>query len=410
MCDTLGILFEDYAIFGKNSDRSPNEPQVLEYHPARVCEERDLKATYITIPQAKQTHGVLLSRPTWLWGAEIGVNDAGVVIGNEAVFTKGAYGKEALTGMDLLRLGLERSDSAQSAVDTIIELLETYGQGGNCGYDHTFHYDNSFLVMDARKLFVLETCGKHWVVKSYRKASISNRLSIGREGERYGGGACDFEKKHSDPLFTFFSGSKNRREQTTCSLNRVVSAQDMAQALRTHDTGVINPFAQGSVASCCMHYGGAVGDQTTASMIVRLDGGTPTVFVTGTSLPCVSLFKPYRFGNPARLPIAVSDDNAAVAYWRVAERYRRTLIGKQLPQAFYEERDALEAGWMADVSHDAAVMDALLNRAMREEAAFYKKYDPTKLPDVTVKTAFHKRWEKKNGVFFKESGIDGDKV
>jgi dipeptidase len=408
MCDTLGILFEDYAIFGKNSDRSPNEPQVLEYLPARVCEERDLKATYITIPQAAQTHGVLLSRPTWLWGAEIGVNDAGVVIGNEAVFTKGAYGKEALTGMDLLRLALERSDSAQSAVDVIIELLETYGQGGNCGYDHTFYYDNSFLIMDAGKLFVLETCGKSWVVKSYRKASISNRLSIRRDGERYGGGVCDFKKKHSDPLYSFFSGSKSRLEQTACSLSRIETEQDMAQALRTHDTPVVNPFAQGSVASCCMHYGGAVGDQTTAGMIVRLDGDSPTVFVTGTSLPCVSLFKPYRFGNPARLPVVTPGDKAAIAYWRTAERYRRALIGKQLPQAFYEERDTLEAGWMADVSHDAAAMDALLNRAMREEAAFYKKYDPAKLPDVGTNSAFKQRWAKKNEAFFAESAADGE--
>lgn len=408
MCDTLGILFDDHALFGKNSDRSPNEPQVVEYYPARVCEERDLKATYITIPQAKHTHGVLLSRPTWLWGAEIGVNEAGVAIGNEAVFTKGAYGKEALTGMDLLRLALERSDSAQSAVNTIIELLETFGQGGNCGYDHTFYYDNSFLIMDAGELFVLETCGKHWVVKSYRKASISNRLSIGVEGDRYGGGVCDFRRKHSDPLFTFFSGSKNRREQTSCSLNRIETTQDMARALRTHDTGVINPFTQGSVASCCMHYGGAVGDQTTASMVVRMDGGAPTVFLTGTSLPCVSLLKPYRFGNPVRLPVAAPGDMAAVEYWRAAESYRRALVGKVIPHAFYEERDALEASWMSGVSSDTASMDALLSRAMREETAFYQKYNPEAMPGVSVKSAFQKRWAKKNKTFKAESTKNGD--
>jgi hypothetical protein len=104
MCDTIGVLLDSSAIFGKNSDRSPNEPQAAEFYPARVCKESDLAATYITIPQARETLAVLLSRPTWMWGAEIGVNEAGVAIGNEAVFTKGAYGKPALTGMDLLRL------------------------------------------------------------------------------------------------------------------------------------------------------------------------------------------------------------------------------------------------------------------------------------------------------------------
>ena len=27
MCDTIGVLLEQSALFGKNSDRSPNEPQ-----------------------------------------------------------------------------------------------------------------------------------------------------------------------------------------------------------------------------------------------------------------------------------------------------------------------------------------------------------------------------------------------
>jgi hypothetical protein len=162
MCDTLGVLFDGHSLFGKNSDRSPNEAQVTEFYPARVCKETSLSATYVAIPQARDTKAVLLSRPVWMWGAEIGVNEAGVAIGNEAVFTKGPYGKPALTGMDLLRLALERSESAESAVNTIIELLETYGQGGNCGFDHTFYYDNSFLVIDRDHLFVLETCAKSW--------------------------------------------------------------------------------------------------------------------------------------------------------------------------------------------------------------------------------------------------------
>ena len=33
MCDTMGFFHEGSAIFAKNSDRSPNEPQVLEYIP-----------------------------------------------------------------------------------------------------------------------------------------------------------------------------------------------------------------------------------------------------------------------------------------------------------------------------------------------------------------------------------------
>ncbi|MEA4869182.1 MAG: hypothetical protein VB062_00935 [Christensenella sp.] len=399
MCDTLGLLLGSSALFGKNSDRSPNEAQICEYYPARIHDEEEVACTYRLIPEVRETLGVLLSRPTWMWGAEIGVNEAGVAIGNEAVFTKGNYGAPSLTGMDLLRLALERGESAERAVSVIVELLERYGQGGNCGYDHTFYYDNSFLVLDKGKLFVLETCGKNWVVKSYPRASISNRLSIGADGDRYGGGVCDFAKAHSDPLFTHFSGSKQRKEQSGCALPSIRSEADMAKALRTHDDGVANPFAEGSVSSCCMHYGGMVGDHTTASMIVRLNDGTPTVFLTGTSTPCVSLLKPYLFGNPARLPIAQLGGEDALHYWRAAERYRRALIGRVVPGEFYAERDALEQRWMADVSTDAAEMDELLIRAIAEEAAFYAKYDPQMFAKATCKRSFTNHWQKKNRVF-----------
>ena len=399
MCDTLGILLEGRALFGKNSDRSPNEAQVAEFFPARVCKETTLAATYITIPQAKETHAVLLSRPIWMWGAEIGVNEAGVAIGNEAVFTKGAYGNPALTGMDLLRLALERAESAESAVDTMISLLETYGQGGNCGFDHTFYYDNSFLVIDRDTLLVLETCGKRWVVKRYAKASISNRLSIRADGERYGGEPCDFAKVHTDPLYTFFSASKRRQGRTACALPNITDVAGLAAALRAHDDGVTNPFAKGSVSSCCMHFGGAVGDHSTASMLVSIGGGAPQVWLTGTSTPCVSLYKPYLFGNPVRLPVGTFGESAAEGYWRAAERYRRALLGKVVPAEFYAERDALEKSWLTRSGADPAAMDELLQRARAEEAAFYAKFGPAKFAAAPVKRGFKKNWQKKNEAF-----------
>ena len=159
VCDTIGIVGES-ALFAKNSDRSPNEPQVVEYIPAARHSEKNLKTTYVTVEQVPETRALLLSRPVWLWGGEMGVNDRGVAIGNEAVFTKGKYGAEALTGMDMLRLALERAETAKQALETIIALLERYGQGGNCGFDHRFEYDNAFLIINKNELFILNTYDK----------------------------------------------------------------------------------------------------------------------------------------------------------------------------------------------------------------------------------------------------------
>lgn len=53
----------------------------------------------------------------------MGVNEYGVVIGNEAVFTKLISKEESLIGMDYVRLALERSKNAKEAVEVIINLI-----------------------------------------------------------------------------------------------------------------------------------------------------------------------------------------------------------------------------------------------------------------------------------------------
>ena len=385
MCDTMGFFHEGSAIFAKNSDRSPNEPQVLEYIPAKDHEETELKVTYTTIPQVPHTKAILISRPVWLWGAEMGVNEDGVCIGNEAVFTKGAYHKEndTLIGMDYLRLALERASTAKEAVDVITELLPVYGQGGNCAYDHKFYYDNSYLIMDRNRIFILETADKTWTCSEVERGSISNRLSQDKT----------FAKKNIDPLYSKFSGSADRLKQSSTCLVGAASVPDMFRALRNHAPGVKNPFAEGTVNSVCMHFGGVVGDHSTSSMVVELKDDI-RVWVTGTSTPCVSLFKPYRFGDTPTAPVYAEKDPAAEAYWRGAELFRRTLLCHELPPEFYAERDALEAEFLIHKDSKAAA---------EADQAFYAKWADAKLKKVPTSYQFRNRWAKKTKVLKEES-------
>ena len=128
MCDTFVSLPDATAdgsvILAKNSDREPNEAHELVFIPAADQPEDTLTATYIEIPQVPRTHAVVLAKPYWIWGAEMGVNDQGVAIGNEAVFTKAKREKRpGPLGMDSLRLALERAGSAEEAVEVITSLL-----------------------------------------------------------------------------------------------------------------------------------------------------------------------------------------------------------------------------------------------------------------------------------------------
>jgi len=98
-CDTFVALpsatSDGSIFFAKNSDREMNEAQNLVFipstcHPSEPLENfhsKDVKCTYLSIPQVENTFAVLLSQPFWMWGAEMGVNEYGVCIGNEAIFT-----------------------------------------------------------------------------------------------------------------------------------------------------------------------------------------------------------------------------------------------------------------------------------------------------------------------------------
>src|SRR4051812_31507809 len=134
-CDTsvvLGTATVDGAvIFAKNSDRPPNECQPLFHAPRQQhAAVATVQCQYMAIPQVEETWEVIGSRPYWLWGFEIGVNEWGVTIGNEAVLSREPYEEVALIGMDLVRLGLERSKDAGEAVQVIGELIARNGQGG----------------------------------------------------------------------------------------------------------------------------------------------------------------------------------------------------------------------------------------------------------------------------------------
>ncbi len=202
MCDTfIHIPSSKTAsiIFGKNSDREPNEAQQIVCYAAKTREEEKVKTTFIEVVHPTEICEVILSKPFQMFGAEMGCNEFGVCIGNEAVFTKIPFDKKniGLTGMDLLRLSLEISKTAKEGLENIIYYLEKYGQDACGGYtDKSFYYHNSFIIADKNEGFVLETAGKQWVyekVNGYR--AISNGLSLEEKYDGISKDAVAFARK-----------------------------------------------------------------------------------------------------------------------------------------------------------------------------------------------------------------------
>jgi len=382
MCDTMvalkNVTANGVTLFAKNSDREPNEAQALVYFPRSVHPEGStVQCTYIEIPQVRETNAVFLSQPFWIWGAEMGANDHGVVIGNEAVFTKVPYGKEpGLIGMDFLRLALERAATAEQAMHVIIELLEEYGQSGNCGHTHPLYYHNSFLLADPDDAWVLETAGKHWAAEKVRTVrSISNIITIGSEWDLASkdlvsyarergwvkkGEAFHFGQCYSDLIYSHFAAGRPRW-QRSCSLlgsgSSPLTVQDMMAALRDHGEnsgGSFTPVKGLTGASVCMHagFGPIRVSQTAGSWISELHPENQLHWVTGTSTPCTATFKPVwmQAGLPDLGPMPSGTFNQETTWWRHEILHREVLrdYAARLG-SFRDERDLLEKRFLEEV-------------------------------------------------------------
>jgi secernin len=340
------VVEPDRVLFAKNSDRDPNEAQVLDWQPRRTHRPGEqLRATWITIDQVAETAAVLLSRPFWMWGAEIGANEHGVIIGNEAVFTREPYARLGLTGMDLVRLALERGATAVDSVGVITSLLERHGQGGGCGHERRdFTYHNSFLVADPHEAYVVETAGARWAIEKVGSGarSISNGLTI-----------PDFAARYSDRVHTHFSQCRGRRALTEAAAARATGVGDLMAALRDHGTGGWAPrysLLTGAMGAPCMHPSGiAAASQTTASWVAELTPDGSAHWVTGTAAPCTGLFKPVSVTQPLDLgpePVDRFDDRCL--WWRHELLHRRALRDpERLIPRFAAERDEIEASWRA---------------------------------------------------------------
>jgi dipeptidase len=403
-CDTFVALppatRDGVTLFGKNSDRPPRECQRIVQLPRRRGRpDGRVRCQYLEIPDIAETAAVVGSQPYWLWGFEHGVNEHRVAIGNETVYCKEPLGSSGLTGMDVVRLGLERGRTATEALEVMTSLLETHGQGGSGHVHLDWPYHNAFLVADPTSAWVLETSARHWVAKpATDAANISNGLAIGTEWTRGHAdvtafaagqgwwdaqdGRVDFARAYNDDTTVPPNVCVERRRRGAALL---VETQGQATAgsframLRDHyDGGPVHrarDFADPFYFSICMHADPL--DNTTASMVMELPRD-PSALVRGwVSLgsPCVGAFLPCypQATIPARLGVGGAEPSPDSPWWSMRELL--TLVERDVGRFGPEVRarwDAFEATLVAE--------------AVDVEATARQARDP-----VSVLTAFMER-------------------
>jgi secernin len=406
MCDTMAAVqtatADGAVLFAKNSDRDFAEAQYLQLLPAASHARGDtVHLTYLEIEQTSRTHAVLLSKPHWIWGAEIGANEHGLAIGNQAVFAKIAPSAvEGIIGMDYLRLALERAIDVDEAIHVITTLLKEYGQSGNCGFQHEIAYHNSFILADAQGAKILETVEREWVVKSIDNyQAISNALTI---EDRADAASATLESRaveggfHQNGAPFVFKSIYEDWGKITSSTYRRGRALGLLEArtgqLRPADLfGILRDHKEGKPSlgphgpRICAHIREHPLGQTTASWVSSITPEKTVHWVTGTAAPCTGLFKPVlmEVGLPDYGTQPGAHEESTSLWWR-HEQTRRFLEASEgvVRVTFTGERDALEAGFLEEMARCPAVTDAnsretayrIVSRCWRKALAFEREW------------------------------------
>lgn len=344
-CDTMAVSadFSKYGqnILAKNSDRPTGEPQPLCFYQGHEYAEGEVvHTTYLDIPQVRKTYAVVGSRPYWIWGFEMGYNEMGLVIGNEAEGSRmEPETEDGLLGMDILRLALERAATAREGIEVITDLLKKYGQKARASMLTARYYENTFILTDKTECWVLETAGREWIARQIKtQQGISNCYSIGTEYDMASeniekiarenrwispGEEFDFAKAYSGHLAGQAAGAQRYRR-----LNKLLAQSEkhdfnsLAAILRDHYDGeLISPrFGEtsGIFKTICMHAAAFGDSETSASLLARYDEDLGIIARYAPAQVCLSAYIPvYMTDLPEMMQKADKKFDENSLWWQV---------------------------------------------------------------------------------------------
>ena len=392
MCDTFVALstttLNGSVLFAKSADCEVNEANAL----VRIARQKHevgegVRITHRMIPQARETYEVLLVKAFWTYGCEIGVNEYGLSMGEEAVYTtEGNNEKEdGIIGPDMTRIALERAKNCQEAIEVVISLLEEFGQGGNCEMSGNSHFDSSYLIADTKEAYILETAGRSWAVKKIDEFdSISNMLSIENDWLRSSTGK-NRQKLNWSQTYSLLDipatlGAPERRSITYNALSQVagnISVKTAFDIMRQHGSSY-HPALPETHRNICMHAGPFRNRWWQADGVMVSDVGDHGVmaWVTGTSGTCVSIFKPVFLGLelPDLGPTPTEHFNPSCLWWKHELLHRRAMADFiNLVPEIRNDFDSLEEEFLIEVEtvlkgsfqEKKEFMDHCFRRAMR---------------------------------------------
>jgi dipeptidase len=183
---------DGHTYFAHNSNVPRGQtPALVRTEGRNHAPDEIVRATHLTLPQARHTFGVLAGRSGSVPGYQHGVNEMGVAAGCTPVHTRLLNDSPCLTGPDLVRFALERACTALQAVEVVTDLIGRHGQGPFVGEGEDTP-DSALLIADYREAYVLEATGRHWALASIGSVrAVSNACFLHQDWDRISRGLSD---------------------------------------------------------------------------------------------------------------------------------------------------------------------------------------------------------------------------
>lgn len=345
-------------IFGRNGTGSTEEVTEVVYLPATDGSEAITLSNGCEIAGAP-TFGVILNKPAGSWGAESGSNEKAVTIGLSYSEGSGEDGK--VSSLDLVRLGLERGDSASSAIDKLVTLVEQH-----CPEDRNA-LKAAFVVCDPAAVWLLNVAGQLWAAKQVQDSSIAlsaTSLTIGTSFDR-----------SSDDLASKAQSAGAWDGSGEFSFSDAFGGSPATAAVRSwpaNEPGVEGAFGLKQMFECLR----AADPPTGPSQVSVLSGEGELACHWFTATPQVgeSVFKPFIFTAGAKIsPLTrVPDGETQTLLHRLHSNRKWELVGSLLSSLEATCMDEVNR-FLSEHSGEASQeLDELMKDCVEAEVKFYR--------------------------------------
>jgi secernin len=305
-----------HTLFGTNNHGPVGICHALALVPGQTFAAGELDGTqHPEIPQARQTFGVLGSRPPHAWGYRHGINEHQLVSACATWQSKLARPQPGFSGTDLVRLVLERCKTARQGFELLTTLITKHGQGGSAGYS-TDTIDHVFLLADAHEACLIEAAGSAWAsLECLGVRAASDVGLIRQDWQRLSPGLAehviaqgwwqdDGSKLDFSASLSVDQAGKDsalrRWGRATLLLEQHhgnIDASIVRQILSDHYDGTsaeVDPLAPAGPIPLCRHAGRGNATTTAASFVAELlpEGERPAMAWCAFGPPCAGVYLP----------------------------------------------------------------------------------------------------------------------